>query len=238
MITGNYHNLSSTTLFNFTDTFDRLIGNIEKGIYCGDVYEKLPKFGSPSGYIVPMVCFCDIPLGLIKEHLDWYGTYAIGIKRDYARKYMVNPVWYIHKDNPVVSKMFKSKNKIELSESPLLPYLKQFLGYQKDLNGIERQKKFYDEREWRFIPQDSKFKAKLIVNKPYSEGEKLSQDKSLKRVTYMNIELDRIEYIIVKNEEDKEDLYPILNKLSSAKGVKYEKLISAIITCKQIRKDF
>jgi hypothetical protein len=54
----------------------------------------------------------------------------------------------------------------------------------------------------------------------------------------MNIELDRIEYIIVKNEEDKENLYPILNKLSLARGVKYEKLISAIITCKQIRKDF
>jgi hypothetical protein len=90
-----YHNQSSTTLFNYTDTFNRLVGNIEDGIYCGDVYEKLPLFGRPSGYIVPMVCFRDIPLGLIKEHLDWYRNYASGIKRDYAREYKVNHVWYI-----------------------------------------------------------------------------------------------------------------------------------------------
>ena len=207
-----YHNLSSTTLFNFTDTLDRLTGNIDHGFYCGDVYEKLPKFGSPSGYIVPMVCFCDIPLALIKEHLDWYGNYAIGIKREYARKYMVNPVWYIHKDNPVVSKMFHSKNKIDLSESPLLPYLKQFLGFQEDSTGEERIKKFYDEREWRYIPQEPKFKATLITNKPYSYGKELAQDSSSKRVTRMHLEVDRIEYIIVRNEEDKTNLYPFRKK--------------------------
>jgi hypothetical protein len=238
MSNRRYHNLSSTTLFNFTDTFERLVGNIEKGIYCGDIYEKLPKFGSPTGYIVPMVCFCDIPLGIIKEHLDWYGNYALGIKREYARQYKVNPVWYIHKDNPVILKMFKSKDKKELSESPLLPFLKQFLGYQKDLEGNERPKKFYDEREWRYIPQDELYQAKLLVNTPYNEGEKLAQDKKDKRETRMNIELDRIEYIIINKEEEKEKLYPILKKLATERKVSYEKLVSSIITCNQIRKDF
>jgi hypothetical protein len=233
-----YHNISSTTLFNFTDTFERLVGNIENGIYCGDIYEKLPSFGSPSGYIVPMVCFCDIPLGIIKEHLDWYGNYAIGIKREYARQYNVNPVWYIHKDNPVILKLFKSKNKKELANSSLLPFLKQFLGYQKDLEGNERLKKFYDEREWRFIPQDEIHHAKLIVNKPHIEGERLSQDRNLKRETRLKIELNRIEYIIIKKEDEKDKLYPILKKLSKHNSISYEKLVSSIITCNQIRKDF
>ena len=73
-----YNNLSSTTLFNFTDEFIHLKDALENGFYCGDIYEKLP-FGENLGYKVPMVCFCDIPLGMIKHHLSWYGEYSIGI---------------------------------------------------------------------------------------------------------------------------------------------------------------
>jgi len=236
---SHYHNISSTTLFNFTDTFDRLVGNIRDGIYCGDIYEQLPQFGSPSGYIVPMVCFCDIPLGLIKEHLDWYGNYAIGIERAYARTLNICPVWYIHKDNPVVLKMFKSiENKRELIGSPILPYLKRFLGKQKPLlDDVARLKKFYDEREWRYIPKEKGFEA-LFMMVDHIEAEIYAKDITRKRSTHMPLELGKIDYIIVKNDLEKRNLYPILRQLSDERGIKYEDLISSIITCTQIRRDF
>ena len=119
-----------------------------------------------------------------------------------------------------------------------MPFLKQFLGFQKDIEGNKRLKKFYDEREWRYIPEGEIYQTKLLVNTPYAEGEKLAQDNKLKRETRMHIELDRIEYIIINKEEEKDKLYPILKKISKEKVISYKKLVSSIITCDQIRKDF
>lgn len=234
---NNYQNLSSTTLFNFTDTFEHLVSNLKNGFYCGEIYEKLPLKNIISGYRVPMVCFCDIPLGQIKEHLGWYGNFAIGIRRDYARMHGINPVWYLHSDNLILKRLYNSKEHIELKESPILPYIKQFLGYQKISDGTRKKKKFYDEREWRYIPQDNIYRAELILKGKHIENEALVE--SNKKETFMPLKLETIEYIIVNNEENKTRLYEVLRDLSDNNSrVSYEKLISSILTCNQIRKDF
>lgn len=96
--------ISSTTLFNFTDSVDFLIDNLKNGFLCSKTYEKLP-FRNNNGYRAPMVSFCEIPLSSIKEHFDWYGRFGIGIKRPYAReKHGINPVWYLTRE----SKLAKS----------------------------------------------------------------------------------------------------------------------------------
>lgn len=234
---SNHQNLSSTTLFNFTDTFEHLVSNLKNGFYCGEIYEKLPVKNTVLGYRVPMVCFCDIPLGQIKEHLGWYGNFAIGIKRDYARTHGINPVWYLHNDNLILKKLYNSKDHIELRESPILPYIKQFMGFQKISNGTEKMKKFYDEREWRYLPQEDKYRAQLILKGTHKNNEALVE--STKNATFMPLKLDTIEYIIVNNEENKILLYDVLKDLSdNDDSVSYEKLISSILTRNQIRKDF
>jgi hypothetical protein len=210
---------------------------LQNGFYCGEIYEKLPIKNIKSGYRVPMVCFCDIPLGQIKEHLGWYGNFAIGIKRDYARMHGINPVWYLHSDNLILKKLYKSKDHYELKESPILPYIKQFLGFQKISDGTKKKKKFYDEREWRYIPQKDEYKAQLLLKGTHNEYEELVA--STKKATVMPLKLNTIEYIIVDNEESKIRLYEVLKSLAGDdKSVTYEDLISSILTCKQIRKDF
>ena len=92
--------ISSSTLFNFTDSIDHLVNNLKYGFYCHNTYEKLPL--KNNGYRVPMACFCDIPLSLISEHFDWYGRYGIGIKRTYARQNGVKPVWYVTSESNLV----------------------------------------------------------------------------------------------------------------------------------------
>lgn len=234
---STYQNLSSTTLFNFTDSYSHLVSNLENGFYCGELYEKLPLKPKAAGYRVAMVCFCDIPLGQIKEHLGWYGNFAIGIRREYARTHGINPVWYMHTDNIVLKKMCSTRDKSVLNESPILPYIKRFLGRQKDVFGRNRMKKFYDEREWRYIPQDENFKTELILKGTHDENEKIVE--TTKKVTYMPLKLNTIEYIIVENEENKKELYKVLKNLSKKdKSVSYEGLVSSILTCSQIRKDF
>lgn len=225
-------NLSSTTLFNFTDTYEHLISNLTNGFYCGDVYEKLP-FSTGVGYKAPMVCFCDIPLGSVKQHLIWYGNYGIGIKRDFARTHFVNPVWYIHKDNPIIGEMYKSTNHEELRMSKILPYLKQVSGRQVPFNANKSKiKKFYDEREWRFIPRDSKYVAELVKGRSHEENEQ--NVSNTKRVTIMPLDLKYVEYIIVNESVEKTKLLQTLSDL----GVKENIDFPTIITSVQIRKDF
>ena len=67
-------NLSSTTLFSFTNTIEYLLDNLEHGFYINRIYEKLPF--RKIGYLIPIRCFGDIPFVMIKTHLVWHGNYG------------------------------------------------------------------------------------------------------------------------------------------------------------------
>jgi hypothetical protein len=47
-------------------------------------------------YAIPMVCFCDLPLSLIKKHVEEYGGYGIGLNKTWGVKNGVAPVIYTH----------------------------------------------------------------------------------------------------------------------------------------------
>ena len=222
--------VSSNTLFNITDSYDYLIDNLKNGIYCQSTFEKLP-FGK-NGYRVPLISFCDIPLSLIKEHFDWYGRYGIGIKRSYARENGVQPVWYVTSENYLVQKIVKSPLS-EVDRKYILPYLKQFMGKQKHRSdGIFKMKKFYDEREWRYIPKAS------IAEPIFGEQAIKQLATTTPEVHRMEIDLNEVEYIIIEKDKDILNLIPELKSLASAKHVSYEMLLSKIITAKRIEQDF
>ena len=44
----------------------------------------------------PMVCFCDLPLSLIRRHLKEYGHFGIGLDKKWGLKNGVAPVIYTH----------------------------------------------------------------------------------------------------------------------------------------------
>ncbi len=220
--------ISSTTLFNFTDNIDFLINNLKEGFYCSSTYEKLPLRNN--GYRVPMACFCDIPLSLIKEHFDWYGRYGIGIKRTFARQLGVKPVWYVTSESNLVKSLIKSKDLNEYERKHLLPYLKQFIGNQEYKDGKEKRKKFYDEREWRYIPDNSLVEPFFGINKKSASSPNKEQFR-------MKLDLSAIEYIIIDNEKEFDKMIAVLKKLSN-KEVSYELLLSKIMTSKQIERDF
>lgn len=220
--------ISSTTIFNFTDRFEFLINNLTEGFYCSDTYEKLTIRNN--GYRVPMTCFCDIPLSLIKEHFEWYGRYGIGIKRTYAKKLGVKPVWYVTKENHFVKSIIDKKVMNEYERKHLLPYLKQFTGFQEHKNGEKKRKKFYDEREWRFIPDNS------LVEPFFGRSRSLISPREIEQQR-MKLDLNAIEYIIIDNEKEFIKIIPVLKELSNEK-VSYEFLLSKIMTSKQIERDF
>jgi len=214
--------ISSETLFNFTDSYDYLIDNLENGFYCSDTYEKFPIRNK--GYTIPMVCFCDIPLSLIKDHFDWYGRYGIGIKRSYARQCGVRPVWYVTSENNIIRYICDDESITNHEKKYLVPYIKRFLGLQyHPIEKVEKRKKFYDEHEWRYIPEKANISFK---------------DEKINRKQRMEIDLNEIEYIIIDTDDDINKILKDLKGISITKKVRFEYLVSKIITSVKIEKDF
>jgi hypothetical protein len=98
----------SQSLFHFTNQAESLFDILKAGFwpkYClEDIgWQNFEKFD----YIAfPMVCFCDIPLSRIAEHTGYYGSYGIGLKKEWAEKNALNPVLYISspcEDSPMPS---------------------------------------------------------------------------------------------------------------------------------------
>ncbi|MBS9525859.1 hypothetical protein KI659_17695 [Litoribacter alkaliphilus] len=224
--------ISSNTLFNFTDNIDHLVDNLKNGFYCHNTYEKLPLRNN--GYRVPMACFCDIPLSLISEHFDWYGRYGIGIKRSYARKRGVKPVWYVTSENNFVKNLVNKKIDLtEYEKKYLLPYLKQYYGNQQYKDGKEKKKKFYDEREWRFIPDNS------LIEVCFGSQANVETSYSKQNGERMKLDLNAIEYIIIEKETDFNRMIMELGEIASThRKNKFENLIAKIMTAGQIERDF
>lgn len=136
-------NLSSRNLFHLTGTMDILKLILQNGFQARYIYEKLP--GTKLAYFTKTVCFCDIPLGIIKEHINWYGEYGIGLNRDKAKENGCSPVFYIHsktKDFPLTS---SAKSINWFKEFTFAKHLKQIYGKQiidhKDGNPVFKGKK-------------------------------------------------------------------------------------------------
>lgn len=90
-------NLSASVLFTFITKLEHMTNMLKNGISPRYVYERLP--GSNKYHIAPMKCFCDIPLGKVKFHMERYGYYGIGLKKSFLRKHGATPVLYVHSNS-------------------------------------------------------------------------------------------------------------------------------------------
>jgi hypothetical protein len=98
---------------------------------------------NPAAYylLVPMVCFCDIPVQLSCDHRDWYGDYAIGLTKYWGKTKKLNPVFYVSGHGPVANALSKFNQAMQRSPFsaayfndvwPILPYLKPVEGALPD----------------------------------------------------------------------------------------------------------
>jgi hypothetical protein len=47
----------------------------------------------------PMISFCDIPLALAKDQISKYGSYAIGLSKEWGISNQLNPVIYLESNS-------------------------------------------------------------------------------------------------------------------------------------------
>jgi Putative abortive phage resistance protein AbiGi, antitoxin len=208
---------------------------LTKGIYPSYCKETIRFKDTSYKLAVPMISFCDIPLSQINVHTEKYGSYAIGFTVEF-----VFSDWHEIMNNTDFEKFY---NKTYINMLSLLSSIKNYDGTIKR-RGKTIQYKFYDEREWRYIPkikfEDEYRYPDLFWDDEFYKIKKTFPTKPHFKHYGLKINVKDISYIIVKEDKDLVNLIRFLkNRLHLyTKFGDYEKLLTRILTIKKIKEDF
>lgn len=164
--------VSSNTLFHFTNKPEHLINILDNDFRPRLRKEEFgcltPELPNPElySYAFPMTCFCDLPLSNIRKHLKQYGKYGIGLTKKRGMSNGLNPVLYLQKDAQLWKNIYHSNMVIQIEASQgskfndeiirgftaLQFFIKPYEGDFCHRGKTESDVRFYDEREWRFVP--------------------------------------------------------------------------------------
>lgn len=93
-------NLSANSLFHITPNIDFLISILKNGFsprYCIEEIGFFTPFSEEKELVAqPMICFCDIPMGAIQEHITKYGSYGLGMSKTWGIAKCISPVTYVY----------------------------------------------------------------------------------------------------------------------------------------------
>ncbi|MGA2671300.1 MAG: abortive infection system antitoxin AbiGi family protein [Dehalococcoidia bacterium] len=250
--------LSPDSLFHFTSCFENLLGILDNTFYpryCYEEFNLVDKDKQPFAEdAFPMVCFCDIPLSQLMNHIETYGRYGLGMTKEWGISKGLNPVIYFNKNSHMANRVSVVTNGLLWDTSPIAQAFYEVMLYMKPYKGIlyrngrvtKENIRFYDEHEWRYVSHRSvlkKNKIELSIQRHiYKQPEKLADaNKKLETdETRLSFKADDIKYIIIDEERQ---INEMIGKLRDIKGSRYDsdtidRLASRIITVKQIESDF
>lgn len=255
--------ISANTLFHFTNSIENLQNILTNNFsprYCLEYFDYVDKFEE---YLaLPMVCFCDIPLSQTTEHIDKYGSYAIGLKKEWAIQNAITPVLYLHNESQTRKIINSASNKLlkldkletvikrhvsargTMDAFGLFFFCKKYKGNMWRNGKLKKDITFYNEREWRYIP-DSDVLLKInpglfISKKEYDDFDKRKSHNESLSFIKINFTPNDIKYVIIKKESERLKITKMINKI---KGSLYSTdelkvLSSKIISVEQIKEDF
>jgi hypothetical protein len=208
----------SNSVFHFTDRRGILgiLQNNFKPHYCK---ERNTENNIDFDYWVPLVCFCDIPLSQIGNHISEYGKYGLGLSREWTLRSKLNPVLYYHEKSDLYSlymKLSKSLSDIanETSENKynesnpydsfciskdLFAYFKPYYGYDFKLKD---NKVFYSEREWRYISKNTVSGNVIIPDSIENRDAIISNGNYILDSEVLFFEPKDVTFIILQNENE------------------------------------
>jgi len=231
-------NISSNSLFHFVKKISYLSDILDNGLQARYCHEHI--LGAPLPFAYPMKCFCDIPLGNIKNHFGQYGSYGIGITKKFALLHGITPVIYVHKNSNTFLQL-TSKTDVNSEISSILPYYKMYdesFYYTPNKHTNEFYVRYYDEREWRYIPPSSEAILLGTTSKSHITRKVNFANNNLKSNKYrLKVPYTSITFIFVKNEKDRKLLIEIIRHKYKSKNVQ-DLLISKILSTYRILKDF
>lgn len=234
--------ISANTLFHFTPSIDNLVSILK--------YEFKPQYrtenslqdlllkdeeGFETTHVVPMVCFCDLPLSNINEHMKSYGRYALGMSKSWGIKGGLNPLIYLCQRSDLTKTLEKLRNNQNGREFSLLEaYIKPYSSRSK------KNIRFYDENEWRYVPIAKKGDDILIKPEVYTNEEKLVEaNRKIGERYGLSFEPQDIKYIIIKEDSERGQIIDAIADVKSKYAPDTIKILSSrILSSRQILEDF
>lgn len=254
--------ISSNSLFHFTNKKSTIINILKDGIAPAYCLEDFSFNTRDKRFAIPLISFCDLPLSEVKDHIKKYGTYAIAFSLDWGKRNQLNPVFYVDKKSKIAGELeelekiiinrsfsdFMHKYKKGEDHSKALFSLFNVIFNTKPFSGnlIRKNKdygfyKFYNEREWRFLPNVDTTKDALFMDlTEYKRYRKKFPIKPLLHHYSLKFTCDDIKYIVIKNENEIPSILETLHETPGL-GKSYkdiEILGTKILTTKQITEDF
>jgi hypothetical protein len=215
--------ISADNLFHFTPKSEYLESIVINGFYPRYCLESMP-FESKIKGAFPMVCFCDIPFYLQSDHINRYGNYGVGMSMEWGIKNGLSPLIYSDensKSSKLLLDLFKLPEvlgieKDNLKTNSLLNAVAKLSAFYKPYLGFEdgHSKKFYNEREWRYLPEFNESQKGFFLTEQEFNNQKI-RDHNNQMILEINnailkYEICDVEYLIFPNENEK-DLF--FNKL-------------------------
>lgn len=240
----------SSALFHYTKSIENLQNILKYGFFPFYHLESLP-FGNNPEIAFPMVSFCDIPISRISEHLEFYGSYGLAMDKSNwgEAAHKINPILYISANSRLpkfIELTFKGAKKLKdaHSEDQYLESIRNLCAYIKCIRGKAltvkkefKDKEFYFENEWRYVPIGGTLKP-YLTKKEYENKETLSsynriatEERSLK------IHPNNIRYIVVKDDWDVFELITFIEKELKDTDDRKKQLISKILPLEFILED-
>lgn len=251
---GLYPNI----LFHFTDK-DSLFKILESTFKPSYSKEYIEGIKTKKEFAVPMVSFCDLKLSELKDHIDKYGNYGIGLNKSWALKNGLNPVMYINKNSHFINNLIDGIGEIyrtingivneEDVDSLSAAYTNILNTYRfiKNYEGPLTRKgksipnyRFAEEREWRYVPpieNHLNFRPFVPLNRINSKDKKRKLNESISQHK-LRFSPDDIKYLVVKNDSEINGIIHHLRNTKNRFSPKIiDRLTSRILTSEQIQSD-
>lgn len=241
---------SANTLFHFVEKLEYLLPIIERFAiiprYCTENVAYLNIGIRQIAY--PMLCFCDINLHKMQDHIHFYGDdgYGIAFSKKWGIQKSIQPIQYINPSSPLLKDFTEAFNASLYSDTndaaqnfllTKMLYLKPIQGTM-DRNNSSVFKNFTDECEWRFIPdlRNTSF-PQVISEKDLFSKQTWNKALEMDDKCWLKFQPNDIKYIILKSRDDFDVL---IDLLSSKKLEQYivNNLISKTIIWQETKGDF
>jgi hypothetical protein len=243
-------------LFHFTSRED-LFGILRNNFSVSYSREKIVAMNQSKEFAVPMVSFCDLRLSELKIHMKNYGSYGIGLTKNWANKQGLNPVMYMNKYCPATSAFLKSMDDLHkqirepgfkgamnasISYANIVNLYRYIKNYQGDLKRrdkpVRKNFRFADEREWRYVPPINKVFPPFVMGTEeelYRQKPILNAGCAHHRLTFTP---EDIRYLIIQTDAERIELLDhIVDAKKGYDDATKRRLASRILTADQIAND-
>ncbi|WP_084084767.1 abortive infection system antitoxin AbiGi family protein [Cupriavidus sp. USMAA2-4] len=240
----------SNTLFHFTKDLETLKLILQNGFWPRYCLEDVGWLGGDDDYIAyPMVCFCDIPLSRISEHVGFYGQFGIGLTRSWAEDAGLNPLLYVAGENGVYATIQKLVSNATDDEDPerskaARASVLHMLAYSKPVSGKmvvgegPVDKLFYQESEWRYVPK-GKGVSRFITKANFDDASQRDRANAKTREGCMlRFGPKDVRYIFVKSDSDIPDVVNFIHAhMDRYTGSEQKILMSRVVSLESLSED-